>query len=796
MFEKFSIINSWTALNYVVDGLFEEAEVKTAGQRVRSEWIHRKLLEELERVNRSKHINTRLQRLTVLGKPQKRVEWLEWPERREELERSEDLEQMQVPEQIEGQQQRKLREQNEERAHLQQLKLLERLEQLMQLERLGQCGQLEEIRKFQEFVDSRYFKENRVIRQEDNRLNPYELLERNKVVREDSPREEDTLLELGKLLDLEFSYHDLDNLLPSEVSKLLDARKLLLTPCEHLHQSWPKRFSQFKQLVHLFWCDLESNEKFNFVETFHFGTKTFTNAPLELHNLPDGKEKGLFTSMLPCVSPDGKWIAIRLEGDEITVQLYRGQRQHHNAYWRKPVYVIKEVEHFAFTKDSVFFLYLTVQRSLRTLSLASGTILTSLSGVIPLSFIPEKQSGYRSQDDDEETSGYQAGYRFQVDDEENIIFVKDFPPVFFSGVFPFLRAGPMQVAFASADTILVLYSDSTLALMENNGTGIASEQSLTHPCRGLQQVKKAQFSVDGNVIVIHQGTNILLYRTVNHNKCPDSVFKTNDDFIVLHFTFSADSTLLLFCIRRNSRLSFFVWNVQKKVLTASFDPPGLMSEDCCCCFSSNNTELIICSEFYIEFWDHSSQPCRFLRRKDSRVPYSEVYKLTACTVSPENDLLAYCIADRIFLCQLKTSTDQSIVQLPPAHLGKVEFCQFLKGSRYLISYGVDGNVFLWDLHVSERKAVSFANIAHGRESIVSMAVSAEGDKVVCVTSFGRLNVIKPCGLKDAMREPTAAIQNYPFPDNTGYLDAAEPQIEEMEFMSCSDDNEDSDELLD
>jgi len=64
VFERFSIINSLTVLNSVVDGLFEEAGVKTAEQR--SGWIHRKLLEELERVNRIKHINTRLKRLTVL----------------------------------------------------------------------------------------------------------------------------------------------------------------------------------------------------------------------------------------------------------------------------------------------------------------------------------------------------------------------------------------------------------------------------------------------------------------------------------------------------------------------------------------------------------------------------------------------------------------------------------------------------------------------------------------------------------------------------------------------------------
>jgi len=196
------------------------------------------------------------------------------------------------------------------------------------------------------------------------------------------------------------------------------------------------------------------------------------------------------------------------------------------------------------------------------------------------------------------------------------------------------------------------------------------------------------------------------------------------------------------------------------------------------------------------------------------VPQSEVYKLTTCTVSPENDLLAYCITDRILLCPLKTPTDQFILLLPRAHLGKVEFCQFLRGNRYLISYGVDGTVFLWDL--SEWKAVAFANIAQGRESVISMALSGEEDKVVCVTSFGRLMVIKLCGLKgkvlsklplskgmgsEKMTEacggqvgkPTAAIQNLTCSDSTEDLDVAE-LIKEMDFMLPSDDSEDSDEL--
>ena len=793
VFEKFSIINSLTVFNAVNDGLFEETGVKTAEQR--SGWIHRKLLVELQ------HINVRLARLAVLEKgdsqPEERVVALEILEQRGELERRKELEQKQVLERFEEQQQqqqRKVLEQREEQEHLQQIKLLERLERFTQIERLGQSGQLEEIEKFQEFVSYRYFRKFRAVSEldklwkEDNRLF-------RKTLGEGQERREYYKLKLDMFLE-QLAQREWEG----EGLELFRVWDLLLTPCEHLHHSWPERFSQFKQLVHLFWYCLESNEKFKFLEAFHFGTKAFTNAPLELQNLPDVKEKDLFTSILPCVSPDGKWIAIRMESEKTTVQLYRGQHQRqHHPYWRNSLHVMKEVEYFAFTNDSVFFLYLTVQRSLHTLSLASGTILTSVSGVRPLFFTPERQ----------------AGYSFQLDDEENIILVKDFPNFFLSKFFPFLRADLMQVAFASADTVLVLYSDSTLALMKNNGTAFAWETSLTHSFGESQKVKKAQFSPDGKLIATHQGTNILLYRTMpvsaDQGKCPDSVFQANDDFIVLHFTISTDNTLLLFCIRRNIDLSFFVWNVQEKVLSASFDSPGLTSEDCCCCFSSNNTDLIICSEFYIEFWDHSSNPCHLLRRVETGVPYTEIDKFTHCTVSPENDLLAYCITDKILLFPLKTSTDQCVLQLPRAHLGKLEFCRFLKGNRYLISYGVDGTVFLWDL--SEWKAVAFVKIAQGRETIISMAVSGEEDKLVCVTSFGLLKMIKLCGLKEnvllklplpkgmgsekvteacrvQVKKPTAAIQN---------VTSSAELIEEMNFMLSSDDSEESDgvdELLD
>ena len=66
----------------------------------------------------------------------------------------------------------------------------------------------------------------------------------------------------------------------------------------------------------------------------------------------------------------------------------------------------------------------------------------------------------------------------------------------------------------------------------------------------------------------------------------------------------------------------------------------------------------------------------------------------------------------------------------------------------MISHGVDGTVFLWDL--CEWKAIAYARVAQGRESIASLAVSPKEDEVVCFTSFGRLTKIKLCGLVHEM----------------------------------------------
>ena len=110
-----------------------------------------------------------------------------------------------------------------------------------------------------------------------------------------------------------------------------------------------------------------------------------------------------------------------------------------------------------------------------------------------------------------------------------------------------------------------------------------------------------------------------------------------------------------------------------------------------------------------------------------------------CTVSSDNKLLACCIANEIFLYPL--NDPDNFLKVAHNHQGVIQYCTFLFGSHYLLSYGIDGLVFLFDL-------VKWKTIAYLRqESIISMAVSPDEDKIICLESSGKLNLIHLHGLE-------------------------------------------------
>ena len=559
---------------------------------------------------------------------------------------------------------------------------------------------------------------------------------------------------------------------------------LLSTICHHLlfrKSRYLKRFT-----------DLFNGDTYEAIEKASVLSTVSPIIASELENLPDEGKKVFFSNSIPCSSPGVIWVAKRVA--ESVVWLFRVthpyyQQQHSN----NPEYVIEEVAQFGFTNDHSFFLYLSVYNSLHALSLQSGTFLQSISVDIPLFFISEGH----------------VGYLFQADDEDKTLFLEDFPCDFLKHFLniPSSVKIPMQANFISDDTFLVLCTDSSVLSYQAAGDlftkTIFAEPPWDSGLLGPWHVEKCAFSSDGKLIAAHHGKMITLHDTIGSNDCsfPCSVFEADHEFSVLQLTFSGDSAFLLYCIRN---CPFVVWDVRKRETLASFNPPGLVSEDFCCFFTVDN-KIVFSTELQIEIWDPATITNKPSTRLHVDVLYSKADIITYCTVSRNNDLLACCVVDRILLYSLNSPTNpQLVLKLPRAHLGKIEFCRFLNGKRYIISYGIDGAVFLWDL--LERAAISFIRIPIEGENISFMTVSPKEDKVVGCTSCGKFFQITLNGLKSEMPSfqliPQGKMMGHNAPTLTRAVCSGVEQIaeetdtsklvEEMDFMCPSDHSEDSD----
>ena len=536
--------------------------------------------------------------------------------------------------------------------------------------------------------------------------------------------------------------------------------------------------------------DLSNGDTHEVIEKASFLSTLSSTIASELENLPDEGKKEFFSDSIPCFSPGGVWVAKPAVGyDEGTIHLFRG-RQDEQQHSNNPEYVIKEVAQFGFTNDLSFFVYLSVHNSLHALYLQSGTILQSISGVSPLSFIAEGQ----------------VGFHFLANDECKTLFLKDFPCEVLQHFLIRPVEKPTQVNFVSDDIFLVLCVNSSVMSFHATGNGctntwFSAEGFLDFGSLGSSQVEKCAFSSDGKLIAAHHGTMITLHDTIGQDCCRFvcSVFERKYEFSVLQLTFSSNSAFLLFCIRNDS---FFLWDVEKKKMLASFDP-HVVSEDFCCCVTEDY-RVLLCCELNIEIRDLATSASSPPSTLAIDVLYSEDDKITYCTLSRNNDLLACCVVDRILVFLFNAPTNQPVLKLPRAHLGKIEFCRFLKENRYIISYGIDGAVFLWDL--LERTAISFIRISLERENITCMTVSPKEDKVVGCTSFGRFFEVKLCGLKSEIPSFQLQPEKMRREQNVSTLSGAvfsgveqiaeetdtSKLVEEMDFMCPSDHSEDSD----
>ena len=459
-----------------------------------------------------------------------------------------------------------------------------------------------------------------------------------------------------------------------------------------------------------------------------------------------------FPSSLPlelrdCVvpSPNGKLIAVRdprsPERERHTIKVFMNLTEtDETVSFSDPVHVIKHVEAFAFTCNSDFIVYVQIEgRCFQALSLQTGSILSCESGFMPLfHIIPSER----------------VEFVFCAGSEKSIVPFSDF--LVSSALRKYLAlqmvtstCSPSGITFTLGGNISYLSASLELYVVRRNGEGsfTTNRAPLHHPYGCV--VENCALSRQGNSVAVSQKASISLF---DNRAFQCTVFKESEDIgcQVSCLMFSHDGTLLLYCVeRRNSKAEVCLWNVGQNKLSSCFFASALVSINCCC-LSTDNSMVILCGELRVEIWENVQQCSRQCIVKDLIELYQSNERFHYCSVSSGNELLACCIMDDVLLYSLISPEEESFYcRLPPAHLGQIQFCQFLRETHYLISYGIDGAVFLWELIQRRAKAKAYARVTEREESITGMSVSSMEDEVVCLTSLGRVITIKLHGLKSA-----------------------------------------------
>ncbi|PFX12187.1 hypothetical protein AWC38_SpisGene23893 [Stylophora pistillata] len=445
-----------------------------------------------------------------------------------------------------------------------------------------------------------------------------------------------------------------------------------------------------------------------------------TNLPEWLHDVESIVNEHIFI----CHSPGGKWV---LEADGFrNKHILRKRNRELSCDHETPQRDIEKFTRFSFTKNDSYFVYLTDNGLLHALSLETGAVLTSL---------PNNQIMYFTRQ-----VPHACGYFFCSDTEEKVILLSDlFSP------FKFIPASPVELAvvektiaavFCSTNTVLAVGSDLNVSFWQTpeaqDGFSFISKSLLN--TSGLQ-VKNCALSPNGQHIAIYQGSKLMLYTMTDFTLAEtDTVFEEQFGCTVSSLTFSGDSASLLLCIQAFPNFTRGdVWDVVGKVVSSSVKSQNLFTVECCCLLSDKQ-EVILCGQYQIEIWKYGESSCHLLTLIHVEKIYHSL-RFTQCIVSSDNQLLVCCIANTILIYRRNTSNVNSSKRVLHGHLGKIEFFQFLKEDRYLISYGIDGMVFLWDTSGQEDrcKAVGFTKIP--LDTVVCMAVSPDEEKIVCFSSI-------------------------------------------------------------
>ena len=456
-------------------------------------------------------------------------------------------------------------------------------------------------------------------------------------------------------------------------------------------------------------------------------------------NFPKGFLDLVGDDISHCLSPRKMWMVNSREMGEIHLLRTGFQEQDSCDYSsEKQEYRITQAKYLTFTYDDLYVVYLSREDLLHALSLQTGTVFTSVSGRQCCYFTRERR----------------VGYLFRSGTEERAIFLTSLlNPCRFFRVLPLSvqegEVGEITAAiFSTSDTVKCISSKSLITAwkLPHHISGFSFESCLAGSRSHLIKIQNCVFSRDGNLLAFQQHTQIKQGHVEAFENSQCTVFEADFSFTDLFLTFSSDGVFLLFSILDDfSGQQFYVWDVKKKALSESFSQGPLTIDSFC--ISSDNRNLILCGGYEVEIWEFNKYPRRLLERIALERSYNPV-KFSQCAVSQDRELLVCCLANEIFVYSLQVADIHSSKRVLRGHLGKIEFCSFLKRNRYLISYAVDGMVFLWD--IAESKSVAFARIAKDREKILCMAVSPDEKRAVCFISPSRVCVLNLCNLKCAL----------------------------------------------
>ena len=457
-------------------------------------------------------------------------------------------------------------------------------------------------------------------------------------------------------------------------------------------------------------------------------------------HLPKGFLNLFHNDVSLTLSPEKNWYIKGLIPGKVTLLRTRIQKENHRNYnFTKDEHNITGVSNFTLTNDDLLAVY-SSGCSLYALSLQTGKVFTSVSGSNFVLFKKEKQ----------------VGYLFRSSGEEKFVFLNNlFSPFKFFRRVPFCPVKTIAAMFSSSHTVTCISSSSVVTFWNfkdehdivvfdfMSSFGLASSPPTFAP-----RHPKCVFSPDGKLISVQYKNKLTLQNLTESKRFHCTVFEDKFGIMDACLHFTSDSGLLFVCIQDDFKgPHFYVWDVRKQAMLESFESPGLLQTVDCFCLSSDMGKLILCGYYEFEIWKFQKHPCCLLKRVEVGSFYNPV-NFSQCNVSLDNEFLVCCIANLIFVYNLSLVNIHSSRQILRGHLGKIEFCRFLKVNRYLISYAIDGMVFLWD--VAESKAIGFVRITHGEEKIVSMAVSPEEDKAICFSSAGRVCVINLCKLERAL----------------------------------------------